>query len=589
MLSGKDFVEAMARLGYPGASSLEASEFDWMFTGPPENLPFLNFVCRGLNRGNVLTPEEVQAFDELQKSGKPILAQEALDELLKTVPPSEVDRPSAEGRPVEDLEAELQALRKEKKQKQQRLKMLEAAAASRADVAVSLASHLDGVSSQLTEAKASLVAENARANAGLQSLANQVEELTRGLLDPPANPREPLPFQHSPRESFATFSGDLAENLCSEQVPDPNREKNQVEETRTQLARLMQAHAVVQRQLAEAVAEEKSIEAGLRWLSNNSSSVQSLGDLSSLQMYKGEYRKKLRAAKAEMEALFVGPLSLALCESARLIAMAPVKADHSLELTRLGHITLWQNQLRDKLLCQKAASDILHLAQQMKSRKWKECLEHLGDMSGRLVGIREDASLALGRPELAVNVKPNPVVGSRDATFARLMQILDQESSRERAEPFLTYEAVERAAAGLSDNLRAGRESLGAAAREQRGATAGLEDHCEALDEAVSTELGQLVLGPKLSLKAIAGQELLCANAKEVKEKLSEADLQLQRLLKRLPESSGKVNARRSRLARDPLLASERNVYTRFHSDAAALPKAVEDLERKRKLTRGKP
>ncbi|XP_077598824.1 HAUS augmin-like complex subunit 3 [Stigmatopora nigra] len=575
MLSGKDFVEAMTRLGYPGASSLGSSEFDWLFTGPPENLPFLNFICRGLNRRNVLTHEEARAFDKLQKSGKPILAQEALDEVLKTVPLLKVDNPSAEGRTLEDLEAELQALRKEKRQKQQRLKMLEAAVASAADLDVSLASHLDGVSSRLTDAKASLVAENARANAGLQNLENQVGELTRRLLDSPANP--------------SPFQGDLDENFCSEPLLDLNRENNQVEDTRTQLARLKQAYVVVQRQLMEAMAEEKSIQAGLRWLSNNSSSVQSLDDLSSLQLYEGESGKKLRAAEAEMEALLVGPLPLALRESARLIAVAPVKADDALLLARLGDVTLRQNQIRDKLLCQKAALDILHLAQQMEARKWNECLEHLGHMSDRLVGMREDASLTSSHPELSVNVKPNPIIGSRDATFARLKQILDQDSSHKRAEPFLTYEALERAAADLSDNLRAGRKSLAASGREGRAAAAQLEDHHQALDEAVSTELRQLVSGPQLCLKAIAGQELLCANAKELKEKLSEVDLRLQHLLKRIQESSGNVKSLRSRLAREPILASERNVYSRFHTDVVALQKTVEDLERKQKLTRGKP
>ncbi|XP_057712386.1 HAUS augmin-like complex subunit 3 [Corythoichthys intestinalis] len=588
MSSGKDFVEAMARLGYPGASALEASEFDWLFTGLPENRLFLDFICQGLSQRNVLTPEEVQAFDELQKSGKPILDQENLDKLLKNVSASEANHPAVDGKIVEDLEAELKALRKEKKQKQKRLEKLEAAVASRADVEASLSSKLDGVSSRLKEAKAFLGAENASTNAGLKSMADETGELTSCLLT------RDLIDEHFTKTLSALvrkhFFGDVVEQV--QEFGSSEDKEKKVEEVRTILAKLEQLHIVALHQLIEAAAEEKSLEAGLDWLTNKSMKIQCTDNSSSLEMYKTDFEKELRAVEAEIEALRHGPLPIALRKSAKLFTVPLVKADQAMHLARQDYSTLRKNQLRDKLLHQKAAFDILHLNQQVVFRKWREFLKHLGDVNSRLVKESEDASLrleALKHHDLALNVTPSPIVGSRDATFKRLAEILDRESSSGRLEPFWTYEAVEQAAGDLSSNLQAAREALAAAGQERGAAVAELQDHGEALDEALTTELQQLVLGPQLCLKAIAGQELLCPNAKELKEKLSEADSQLQRLLKSIQDISGDINAKRSQLARDPHLVFEREVYAYFHSNIAVLQKVVEDLERKQKLTRGKP
>lgn len=328
MLDGGQFVEALGRLGYPGSSSLKASEFDWVFDCAPENLHFLRFVCRTLNQSNVLTPEEARAFQELQNSGKPILDETALSEVLKTIGNSHGSSGKILGSsssssmfaaeetfPIEDLEAELQALRKEKELKQRRYNKLQVVATSRADVDLRLTAELESTSCKLNEANSSIGAENADINTLLQTLTDEVSNLASYFpvqpeakpkgKDPPVSQKPtfllsllPLdPYLHQEElntKALAAFTqkhffqgiSAIVESSCSErfQVLDLSScddgkeeetghegEERLVDRRRTEMARLQWSHIVAQHQLMQAMAEEKSVRAGLDWLSDKSS------------------------------------------------------------------------------------------------------------------------------------------------------------------------------------------------------------------------------------------------------------------------------------------------------------------------------
>ncbi|XP_035531569.1 HAUS augmin-like complex subunit 3 isoform X2 [Morone saxatilis] len=633
MLDGGQFVEALGRLGFPGASSLKASEFDWLFDCAPENLHFLRFVCRTLNRSNVLTTEEARAFQELRRSGKPLLDEAALGEVLKTIGPSDgsnanVLGPSsssstsvfaAEGDvAIEDLEAELQALRKEKELKQKRYNRLQLVATSRADVDLRLTAELQSAACKLKEASASIGAENADTNAVLQNLTDEVSSLASYLpVQPeekpaaPSNPsisRSPTvllsqlslgPYLHQEELNTKTltaftqkhfFQGisDIVETSCSErfQLLDLSscgdgeeeekgrgREERVVERRRTEMARLQWSHIVAQHQLMQATADEKSFLAGLDWLSEESSHTKSISTSSSLHVREVVSRKELQAVEAELEALLRGPVPAALRESARLLNVPVVRGDLALQLARQDYYTSRQDQVRDYLLRQKASFDLLHLAQEMELRRWRTCLKQLGEINSTLVRESEAASLrieSLAHPDLAVNPRPNPIISCKDAAFSRLLQILDHDSDHGRSEPFRTYEALDQAARDLAGNLQVTRDALAGAGREQHYTAARLYGDCEALHRAMYTELQQLVLGPQ-----------------ELTLKLVEAESQLQSLQHVMQEIMGEVKAKRSQLERNALLRRERELYIYFHLDARLLQKVVEDLEDKMAAKKG--
>lgn len=319
MLGGAQFVEALDRLGYPGASSLKASEFDWLFDCAPENLHFLRFVCRSLNQSNVLRVEEAHAFKELKESGKPLLDEAALAELLKSdgssgnvLGPSSLLSSSVfaseDDIALEDLEADLQRLLKERDLKQQRYKRLQNLATSRSDVDLRLGSELESAVHKLQEASASIGAKNADNNCLLQKLTDEVKNLASYMpaqieQNQQGEPKHPTallsqltlgPYLHQEELNTKTLSAftqkhffqgisDIVETSCSERFQvqdlsscdieeegngrkDRKREECVVERRRTEMARLQWAHVVAQHQLMQATAEEKSLQAGLDWL-----------------------------------------------------------------------------------------------------------------------------------------------------------------------------------------------------------------------------------------------------------------------------------------------------------------------------------
>ncbi|CAB1351526.1 unnamed protein product [Coregonus sp. 'balchen'] len=444
MLDGGQFVEALGRLGYPGTPSLKGSEFDWLFDCAPQNLQLLRFVCRTLNQGNVLTPEEAQAFKALRNSGKPILDGTALDEVLKTCGPTAgggvVGPSSAEGEvSVEDLEAELSALKKEKQLKQRRYKKLQVLATARADAALRLASQQDAAGGKLKDINAALGAENAGTNAALQNLTNELS-LEPYLHQEELNTKALAALTQ--RQFFQGISN-MVETSCSERFQlldlslcgdgDEIKEKDEkeveervVEQRRKEMARLQWGHMVAQHQLVKARAEEQGARVGLEWITKNLQSFTkgTTNSSSALQAREALSRRELQGVEADLESLLQGPVPAALRESARLLNMPVVRGDLDLQLARQEYYTSRQEQVRDHLLRQKASFELLLLAQEMELRMGRQVLKLLGEVAGRLGEGGEETALriqALAQPELSHNPRPSPqsIISSKDASFTR--------------------------------------------------------------------------------------------------------------------------------------------------------------------------
>ncbi|MFT7797399.1 HAUS augmin-like complex subunit 3-like [Arapaima gigas] len=607
MLDGSSFVEAVARLGYPGASALKGEDFDWLFDAP-EHQGFLRFFCNTLTRSNVLSPEEVRAFHALRDAGKPLLDEAALGEVMKTAlaRDSHVLSTGLNEVDVTQLEDELQALRREKNLKLRRLRKLQVLLTARTDAALRLSSQKEESSRQLKDTVASLGAENAEFNAGLQALSEEVKRLAtflhadrpeEDLSEPPCNLLQGLPvflsqlslepYLHqeeantkalallTQKQFFQGISDMIessnADNFQLLELSSCVEEKGQVVDARrTEMARLQWAHIVAQHQLLLARAEEHAISAGMQWIAENM--------YNKAKGCKAELELDLRGLEGELDTLLCKQVPLALRESARLLNVPIVHGDLNLQVARQDYYTSRQDQVCSYLLRQKVGFELLQLAHELEFRKARQLQRQLGEVVCRLNNARtalDQRLRAFSQPKLSLLPRPCGIIRPSDSAFTRLYQVLDS-TGPEEEQPFQTYEGLLQAALSLQDSLSSAWKALASANQEQALSATCLKGECDVLRGATYCVLQQPVLAPQVC--AIPGQEL-CPNTQELRGRLQDLETQLDNFNKLMKEILVDIRGKRAQLERNPNLRRERELYVYFHLDAKMLKKMVEELE----------
>ncbi|XP_048827235.1 HAUS augmin-like complex subunit 3 isoform X1 [Brienomyrus brachyistius] len=621
MLDGTQFVEAVSRLGYPGAAALKGEDFDWLFD-VAELRQFLHFFCGSITLSHVLAPDEVQAFQALREAGKPILDEAALAETLKacqTAPSRDPGNLAAwlEEADVAQLEGELQALRQEKKLKLRRHRKMQVLAASRADVALRLAGRQEESSLRLKDTVATLGAENAETNSTLQALSQEVKRLATFLstdledhAGPPASlvPGPSVFFSQLSLESYlqqeeantktlallarkqffpGVFNMVDASNSENFQLLDfssclGERDGGAVEAHCTEMTRLQWAHVVAQHGLLQSRAEEHAISAGLQWIAERvcgKVQTQTRASMAGLQACEAELRRQLGTLEAELEALAHGRTPEALRASALLLSVPVVRGDFDLQVAHQDYYTSRQDGLCSVLLRQKASLELLQLAHELELRRERLLCRQLGEAAQRLEAAHTASARRLqvyARPELCLAPRPCSIITAKDAAFSRLYKVLEADGGPEQDQPFRTYEGLAQAALSLQEALCSAQEALAAAARGQALGAARLEGDCDTLREATYCRLQQPVLKPQVCV--LTTQEL-CPNTQELKEALQQLESQLDSLNKLMKEILVDIRGKRDQLERSSVLRQERDLYVAFHLDPKQLRKTVEELE----------
>ncbi|MGH0135595.1 UNVERIFIED_CONTAM: hypothetical protein FKN15_058270 [Acipenser sinensis] len=317
MNGGSQFVETLKKLNYPKASKLNGDDFDWLFE-TVEDRSFLHWFCSTVNKQNLLSEEEIKAFKALKESGKPILDEDALGEVLKTCQSTESKESALlEELDLEKLEEELQALKKTKNLKIQRRNKLQMMGTTSRNSSLRLTGEEQEAAKSLKGTMEMLGAENAKINSELQSLVEEVKQLTvffttkskrSSLSRPPAFLSQLvldryLQLEEQNTKTLAAYTkkqffegiSDLVESSNEEnfQLLDISgnlisRESSQAPEgQREEMARLQFAYIASQYQLIQRKSKEQSVRAGLQWMKENQQSLLRL-----YQMLEGETGKE---------------------------------------------------------------------------------------------------------------------------------------------------------------------------------------------------------------------------------------------------------------------------------------------------------
>ncbi|XP_029944339.1 HAUS augmin-like complex subunit 3 isoform X2 [Salarias fasciatus] len=638
MLSSAEFVEALDRLGFPDASSLNPSDFDWAFESSSGCHDFFHFICRTLNKSNVITAEEARAFQKLKESGKPILDEAALSKVLKTLAPSDE---SAENDPallnsssstcgsdddlsIEELEEELQMLEKEKALKERRCNKLQVFAISGAGDDQQLNAELESAKSKMNAAMASIEVENTDTNTLLEGLTDKLHQLESHLAkegeqeqvkegDPVArvpekrtallsqlsldsflelekNNRKKLalllksPLNPSVSELLETSSTAHSTVDRSAHADEEENRERLVAYKRAEMARIQWSYIMAQYQLIQATAEENGLMAGIKWLSDLSPakylSKSPLGG-----MTEDELVKELQATEVKLEEMLRDEdIPALLRKAASSLSVPVVSADLDIQLAKCKDYSSVQSEVIDYLLRHQASLCMILVALKEELKKWTSYHSDLEKLHNQLVKDREAASLrmeSLARLDQDQDLKPSPVITSKDASFSRLLHFLEDGSSHDRPDPLQRFSDLDDAAQALTSDLESNRAAAEVARREQRDVATRLAGRCEKLHQVVYNELQHLFLGPHAHPVATAGKALVLPNAQELTAHLFEVETQLQSLQKQLQEVMGEIRAKRSELERNKHLRQERELYIHFNLNPEKLEKIVQDVESK--------
>ncbi|XP_043826202.1 HAUS augmin-like complex subunit 3 [Dromiciops gliroides] len=598
MSCGNEFVETLKKIGYPKSNNLNGEDFEWLFE-TVENKPFLEWFCRNVNEQHVLTEKELQAFSTLQKSGKPILEEQALDEVLKTCKTSDLKTSSLEGIELEKLETELQALQKLKNLKIQRRNKFQLIASANSHRSRQLNAKEEEVAKNLKESQGFLNAVNTKITNQLQNLIDGVEKLTSffGCSETKQGTTPPVFLSQLALEKYLSQEGQSTVALTlytkkhffqgiQELVESSNEENFQLfdiqtpsicdddnearEERRLEMARLQLAYVCVQHQLIQLKANECSLQSRIKW------AEETLETLANKAIGKEDFEAKISSFSSEIlkleeqiSQLNNKTLPAVVKENAQLLNMPVVKGDFDLQLARQDYYTSRQELVLNQLIKQKASFELLQLAYEIELRKHRDTHRQLESLTQELSQsntILHQRLEMLADPSISQQTHPRNTIDAKDCSTHRLYQLLEGENKKQ--ELFKTYEGLEKVAQKLKQDVSSVRDQLAIAAQEHSLFLSKLNNSRDMLCDTLYRGGNQLYLSDQ-----------------ELKEQFHQVDSHLIKLNHLLMDILANVKAKRRILATDKLFQMERELYVYFFRDKEHLQNIVENLEHQQQIT----
>ncbi|XP_010163883.1 HAUS augmin-like complex subunit 3 [Antrostomus carolinensis] len=595
MSCGNDFVETLKKIGYPKADELNGEDFDWLFESS-EDKSFLEWFCGNVNEQHVVSQKELQDFDSLLESGKPILEGNALDEVLKTLKPMDLKNSSQEEEEEEEelkkLEDELQTLQKLKKLQIHRHNKLQMMVSANNHMLQTLKSKEEEAHKDLKEGLQVFTAENNKLNNELLSLIDAAKKLASFFTASDSDKGSgayPVFFSQlsldkylsQEEQSTAAFTSYIKEHFyqgTSEQSENSHEdsfqlvdigkqatcdETNEVCETTEELARLQTAYICAQHQLIQMKAKEESMNSAIKCAESmlQSLSNKDIGKQEDLDARISSLSDEISTIKQEITQINNEELLPLLKENARLLSAPVVKGCLDHQIAQQDYCASRQDEICRHLVRQKASFELIELAYEIELKKRKEICSQLENLVEFLKQSSDELQQRLQViTEQTQQAKPRNTISSEDGFSYRLYQLLEGENKKPQL--FKTYESLEQMAQKLKQDCATVQEQLEASTQEQSLLSSKLKSDVDTLHDALYHGGNQIQL-----------------SSRELTEQFHQLEFDLNKLNQLLMDLIADVKSKRNFIESNKLHQMERNLYVYFFKDEEHLKEMVEKLE----------
>ncbi|KAM8939021.1 HAUS augmin-like complex subunit 3 [Pelodytes ibericus] len=583
MNSGERFVQTLRKVGYPKAPQLDGDDFDWLFE-TPDAKSFLEWFCTNVSEQNLVSDEKQAAFNDLKESGKAILDEKSLDEVLKSCTPSNPKMGELENVAIEKLEEDLESLRKLRNVHLKRRNKLQMMASANSHRSLKLKDIEEADAKKLKEILSSLQVINNKLNHELKNIVDGVQKLVSFYTIPEAGlePSSPVflsqvlleKYLSCQEQSSAALTSFIKEHFVegSTNVTPPTEKKFQdlklgsqeePDDKHKEMMKLNLAYISAKHKLIQAKAKKVSLKAGLQWAQDQASAVLSKpANTENLQARILSIKEDTSKIQDQIEVISRETLPNLVQESAQLLNIPIVKGDCDLHMARLNLYAHRQDIVCNHLLKHKASFDLLQMGYELELTKHHEVYCQLTTM---IENIKQSANnldhrlLMMSDARLLASSKPISNIESKDSSSHRLYQIVDEDQTQKL---FRTYNGLESVVQKLTQDITAVKDQLAASEQEQALFVSTREADLKAL---------RVFMYPK-------GKELLL-NTPELASHFQLLDSQLNTLNHILSDVLADVKIKRNVLQSDQRNQIEKQLYVYFFQNEQHLRDLVKNLE----------
>ncbi|EDL37446.1 HAUS augmin-like complex subunit 3 [Mus musculus] len=570
MSCGNEFVETLKKIGYPKADILNGEDFDWLFEDV-EDESFLKWFCGNVNEQNVLSEKELEAFSDLQRSGKPILEGTALDEVLRTCKTFDLKTCKLDDKEIQILEDEVQTLQKLNNSKIQRRNKYQLMVSETSYRFLALNAKQEEATKKLKQKQGFLNSVNTKLSNELQGLTEEVNNLMiffrNSNLSERTNPmvflsQFPLGKYISQEEQSTAaltlytkkqfFQGmhEVVESsnednfqLLDIQTPSICDNEEILRERRLEMARLQMACICVQKQIIYLKTSNLSMKSSIKWAEENLNRLTNeVIDKENLDAEISSLNSEILKLEEQITHIKDKVLPAVVKEYAQLLNMPVVKGDFELQIAKQDYYTARQELVLNELIKQKASFELVQLSYEIELRKhwdtYRQLESLVQQLSQRNTVLCQHLAVLSDIPASEQLTSRTPI-DTKDHSTHRLYELL--EGDNKKKELFITHEHLEEVAEKLKQDVSVIQDQLAVSTQEHFFFLSKLNNDVDMLCDALYRGGNQL---------------LLCDQ--ELKEHFHQVESQLNELHHLLTDILADVKTKRRILATNKLHQVER-------------------------------